>query len=137
MYVPAAFLVPHLSRLLIQAFYPKARLFYEEQTLKMVTTRPIKAGEQIVMSQFLPQHIYYLTLTQWNTYGDLPNAELLRRYGHVDILPLSDGKLGNPGDVVEIRADTVVSIIIQRHSALSSESSQERIDWWLEEGGDE
>lgn len=97
-----------------------AKLFYEERVLKMVTTRPIKAGEQI-----------------WNTYGDLPNAELLRRYGHVDTLLLSDGKIGNPGDVVEIRADIAVSVIVQRHSALSSESSQERIDWWLEGGGDD
>jgi SET domain-containing protein 6 len=103
----------------------------------MITTRPIGAGEQIVMSLLFLFNIHYLTLTQWNTYGDLPNAELLRRYGHVDVLPLSDGKLGNPGDVVEIRADAVVSAIMQRHSTLSSESSQERIDWWLEEGGDE
>lgn len=74
---------------------------------------------------------------QWNTYGDLPNAELLRRYGHVDTLLMSDGTIGNPGDVVEIRADIVVSVIVQHRLVLSSESSQERIDWWLEEGGDE
>jgi len=52
------------------------------------------------------------------------------------MLPLPDGKIGNPGDVVEIRADIAVSVVM-RHSGLSSESSQERIDWWLEEGGDE
>ncbi|GLB37803.1 putative set domain-containing protein [Lyophyllum shimeji] len=97
-----------------------AKLFYEEHKLRMVSTKPIKAGEQI-----------------WNTYGDLPNAELLRRYGHVDLLPLPGGEMGNPGDVVEIRADIALSATTQRFPALSSESLQARIDWWLDEGGDD
>ncbi|KIK69268.1 hypothetical protein GYMLUDRAFT_214349 [Collybiopsis luxurians FD-317 M1] len=115
-----------------------AKLFYDETELKMMTTKKIKAGEQI-----------------WNTYGDLPNSELLRRYGHVDILPLpggGGGKLkGNPGDVVEIRADLVVSVFAQLGSGSESmdvevhtspdtnpsSASAERIDWWLEEGGDD
>ncbi|KAK1225653.1 Ribosomal lysine N-methyltransferase 4 [Marasmius sp. AFHP31] len=94
-----------------------AKLFHEEKELRMMSTKPIKAGEQI-----------------WNTYGDLPNAELLRRYGHVDLLPLPDGQVGNPGDVVEIRADLVVSAIPRE---LASQSGKERIDWYLEEGGDD
>ncbi|KAJ2917758.1 hypothetical protein MD484_g2656, partial [Candolleomyces efflorescens] len=97
-----------------------AKLFHEKDELKMIATKPIKSGEQI-----------------WNTYGDLPNSELLRRYGHVDILPLPNGEKGNPGDVVEIRADAVVNAISEAHSNLTTESFTERIDWWLEEGGDD
>ncbi|KAJ7594459.1 SET domain-containing protein [Mycena floridula] len=93
-----------------------AKLFYEESCLKMVATKKIHAGEQI-----------------WNTYGDLPNAELLRRYGHVDLLELPDGSKGNPGDEVEIRADLVTSCL----DSVAAEVVQERIDWWLEEGEDD
>lgn len=74
---------------------------------------------------------------QWNTYGDLPNVELLRRYGHVDLLPLPGGGKGNPADVVEIRADLVLSTFSETSGASSAVSNVERIDWWLEEGGDE
>lgn len=45
--------------------------------------------------------------------------------------------MGNPGDVVEIRADMVVNAVLQHHSTSSSAQLQERIDWWLDEGGDE
>jgi N-lysine methyltransferase SETD6 len=55
---------------------------------------------------------------------------LLRRYGHVDQVPLPDGSLGNPADIVEIRADLVVKSITQ-------DLGSERVDWWLEQGGDE
>ncbi|KAJ6498807.1 SET domain-containing protein [Mycena sanguinolenta] len=92
-----------------------AKLFYEKHDLRMVSTKIIKSGEQI-----------------WNTYGDLPNAELLRRYGHVDMLPLPNGELGNPGDVVEITADLAVAVL-QTDDA----TTKERIDWWLEQGGDD
>ncbi|KAF7376573.1 Ribosomal lysine N-methyltransferase 4 [Mycena sanguinolenta] len=92
-----------------------AKLFYEKEDLRMVSTKLIKSGEQI-----------------WNTYGDLPNAELLRRYGHVDMLPLPNGELGNPGDVVEITADLAVAVL-QTDEAMT----KERIDWWLEQGGDD
>jgi SET domain-containing protein 6 len=51
------------------------------------------------------------------------------------MLPLSQGGEGNPGDVVEIRADIVVDAV---PLALIEESYREdRIDWWLDEGGDE
>ncbi|KAJ7451845.1 SET domain-containing protein [Mycena galericulata] len=92
-----------------------AKLFYEKDDLRMVTTKLIKTGEQI-----------------WNTYGDLPNAELLRRYGHVDMLPLPTGEFGNPGDVVEISADLALAVL-QGDEAVT----KERIDWWLEQGGDD
>ncbi|KAF9050042.1 hypothetical protein BJ165DRAFT_1455980 [Panaeolus papilionaceus] len=96
------------------------KLFYEPQYLKMVTTKSIKTGEQI-----------------WNTYGDLPNAELLRRFGHVDTIPMPSGKLGNPGDVVEIRADLVLQTLLEGRPDLGDANLEERIDWWLEVGGDD
>jgi SET domain-containing protein 6 len=62
---------------------------------------------------------------------------LLRRYGHVDQVPLSDGGLGNPADIVEIRADLVMATAEQRLPQQSGSWSSERVNWWLEEGGDE
>ncbi|OJT11683.1 Ribosomal lysine N-methyltransferase 4 [Trametes pubescens] len=95
-----------------------AKLFYEERELKMVSTKPIKAGEQI-----------------WNTYGDPPNSDLLRRYGHVDLVPLNPplSGLGNPGDVVEVRADLIVSVASKKVKY----DLKERVDWWLEEADDD
>ncbi|KAH9946963.1 SET domain-containing protein [Amylocystis lapponica] len=95
-----------------------AKLFHERHELRMMSTRPINAGEQI-----------------WNTYGDPPNSDLLRRYGHVDIVPLRPPLVGqgNPEDVVEIRADLVVSVASQT----ATENMQERVDWWLEEADDD
>lgn len=78
-----------------------------------------------------------LTSGQWNTYGDPPNSDLLRKYGHVDMVPLPQGGEGNPSDIVEVRADLLVSALTQQNHEISSESTKERIDWWLEEGGDE
>ena len=75
--------------------------------------------------------------TQWNTYGDPPNSDLLRRYGHVDQVPLANGGLGNPADIVEIRADHVMEIVQHKLPQPTGPWSSERINWWLEEGGDE
>lgn len=98
-----------------------AKLFYEGRDLRMVTTRSIRQGEQI-----------------WNTYGDPPNSDLLRRYGHVDQVPLTDGGIGNPADIVEIRADLVMEVIVQNyHPECAGPRSAERVNWWLEEGGDD
>ncbi|PIL36034.1 transcription factor [Ganoderma sinense ZZ0214-1] len=95
-----------------------AKLFYEERELKMVATKPIKAGEQI-----------------WNTYGDPPNSDLLRRYGHIDLVPLRPplSGMGNPEDVVEVRADLVVAAVSKKVKY----DMQERVDWWLEEADDD
>lgn len=104
----------------------------------MVTTKPIKVGEQIV--EFTSYVLFASKVSpQWNTYGDLPNSNLLRRYGHVDIVPLPDGREGNPADIVEISASIVVSVMLGQNLAshLSQETCKERIDWWLEEAGDE
>ncbi|KAK7473222.1 Ribosomal lysine N-methyltransferase 4 [Stygiomarasmius scandens] len=97
-----------------------AKLFYESTELKMLTTKPVSMGEQI-----------------WNTYGDLPNAELLRRYGHVDLMPLPGGGKGNPGDVAEIRADLIVSALSEHPGRFPESKVQEVIDWYLDEGGDD
>jgi SET domain-containing protein 6 len=48
------------------------------------------------------------------------------------MLTLQNGELGNPGDVVEIRADIAISVL-----QVSDTITTERIDWWLEQGGDE
>ncbi|KAI0743984.1 hypothetical protein C8Q80DRAFT_1220766 [Daedaleopsis nitida] len=95
-----------------------AKLFYEEREFKMVSTKPIKEGEQI-----------------WNTYGDPPNSDLLRRYGHVDVVPLRPplSGMGNPEDVVEVRADLVVAVMSTRVKC----DLQERVEWWLEEADDD
>ncbi|KAL4245586.1 Ribosomal lysine N-methyltransferase 4 [Abortiporus biennis] len=116
-----------------------AKLFYEPTELKMITTRPIKAGEQI-----------------WNTYGDPPNSDLLRRYGHVDVVPFpptfnspicikTPGIEGNPADVVEIRADLVVESVKKKKLASMNggnkggkdDEMKERVDWWLEFADDD
>jgi len=112
-------------------------LFHEKLVLKMITSKAIRTGEQIV-GPLSCSLLSRLTNTQkFNTYGDLPNSELLRRHGHVDLLPLPQGMgEGNPGDVVEIRADLVVNAISCAHST-GDDWYKERIDWWLEEGGDE
>ncbi|KIM45375.1 hypothetical protein M413DRAFT_442044 [Hebeloma cylindrosporum] len=96
------------------------KLFYEPDCLKMISTRPIKTGEQI-----------------WNTYGDPPNSVLLRQYGHVDYIPLLEGGLGNPGDVVELRADLLVQSTGAEGSIEDNPDMKERIEFWLEEGGDD
>ncbi|KAK9455260.1 hypothetical protein V1511DRAFT_499916 [Dipodascopsis uninucleata] len=61
-----------------------AKLFYCSETLQMRAIKPIAKGEQV-----------------YNTYGDLPNADLLRRYGYVRF-----GKTAN--DCVEIDTQKVI-----------------------------
>lgn len=62
---------------------------------------------------------------------------LLRQYGHVDYIPLPEGGLGNPGDVVELRADLLVQSTGVEGSIDDNPDMKERIEFWLEEGGDE
>lgn len=51
---------------------------------------------------------------------------------------LPGGVWGNPGDVVEVPANVFVSFVIGvSPKGVSAETLQERIDWWLEESGDE
>lgn len=130
----------------------QAKLFYEPTVLKMISTKPIKAGEQVVSipRSFPPKKIHRLPIpAQWNTYADPPNSALLRRYGHVDVIApdapnaSADGQENvagapNPADIVEVRADLVVRSAIERAGGSDAEeAAKERIDWWLDEGGDE
>ena len=49
-----------------------------------------------------------------------------------------ENQLGNPWDVVEIRADVVLEQARNaRKDVILDADIHERIDWWLEEGGDE
>jgi len=96
-----------------------AKLFYEKDYLRMMATKAIPKGQQI-----------------WNTYGDPPNSELLRRYGHIDLVPLQAGSFGSPADVAEIRADVVVDVVTTSFG-VERDICLERINWWLDEGGDD
>ena len=115
----------------------QAKLFYEEHHLRMATTRSIRHGEQIVCFTFTRGNRVLTRKTQWNTYGDPPNSDLLRRYGHVDQVPLANGGLGNPADIVEIRADHLMQTIRHKLPQQTGPWTSERVNWWLEEGGDE
>lgn len=70
----------------------------------MRSIRPIIEGDQI-----------------YNTYGNLPNADLLRRYGYV--IP------GSKDDLVEISSE----MIIQKISRHSEEELRRRIDTLMDE----
>lgn len=79
-----------------------ARLFYEPKALVMKSTRNIGKNDQI-----------------YNTYGDLPNSDLLRRYGYV--------QMENESDVVEILGDLVTSLF-----PMSEQEKEARVDWLLD-----
>ena len=99
----------------------------------MITTKAIKAGEQIV-SVISPLFAVVDEVCQWNTYGDPPNSDLLRRYGHVDLVCVPEplGGIGNPADIVEIRGDVAVAVVTDNLAYLEG-----RVDWWLENADDE
>ena len=115
----------------------QAKLFYEEHHLRMTTTRSIRRGEQIVCFTLTRGSRVLTGKTQLNTYGDPPNSDLLRRYGHVDQVPLANGGVGNPADIVEIRADHLMQSVQHKRPQQTGPWSSERVDWWLDEGGDE
>lgn len=89
----------------------QARLFYEPQTLNMMSTDFIKKGQQI-----------------FNTYADPPNSDLLRRYGHVDD--------HNSADLVEIGLEMVVDMVGEG-VGMKEEEREERAEFLLEVGIDE
>ncbi|WOO84597.1 Ribosomal lysine N-methyltransferase 4 [Vanrija pseudolonga] len=95
----------------------------------MISTRDIAEGEQI-----------------YNTYASPPNSELLRKYGHVDILPLpeevtallspeelGDWAFGNAGDEVEIPG----TLVVEAAAARGISDAEARVDFWLDQGGDD
>ena len=45
--------------------------------------------------------------------------------------------LGNPSDIVEIRADLVVDVVRMISFESRAQDLRTRIEWWLDEGGDE
>ncbi|KAJ8486926.1 hypothetical protein ONZ51_g4522 [Trametes cubensis] len=102
-----------------------AKLFYEERVLRMVSTKPIKAGEQITdrrMSSGTLMAIRRILICSGGT--DTSTSSPC-------VPPLSG--MGNPGDVVEVRADLVVSVAASKVKY----DLQERVDWWLEEADDD
>ncbi|KAJ3544364.1 hypothetical protein NMY22_g2810 [Coprinellus aureogranulatus] len=117
-------MVPMADMLNARYEHANASLFYEKEVLNMVATRPIKAGETM------------------NCHGTpimtFQNSELLRRYGHVDLhTSFENGSQGNPGDVVEMPATVVVDAVKETRPTMTEEALTERIDWWLEMGGDD
>ncbi|XAO21820.1 hypothetical protein I312_100576 [Cryptococcus bacillisporus CA1280] len=115
-----------------------AHLYVDEDTIEgfdegvvMKSTRLVKQSEQI-----------------YNTYDSPPNSELLRKYGHVDVLPLPSDVLalldetelgswpyGNPGDEVLLQGDLIVGCVAAKLGGKHMKATlQDRIDWWLEEG---
>lgn len=131
---------------------PQAKLFYTETHLTMITTEAIASNEQIVSSAS-PFRVHRLShwalifclsfTTQFNTYARPPNSDLLRRYGHVDVIPPS--QVGNEEDEIEIRCDVAVECALEflrETKAVESGKEdkwgmEERVDFWLQEGGDE
>ncbi|PYH88546.1 SET domain-containing protein [Aspergillus ellipticus CBS 707.79] len=76
-------MVPLADLLNADADRNNARLFQEEESLVMKAIKPIRAGEEI-----------------FNDYGEIPRADLLRRYGYVtdnyapfDVIELSLGQI--------------------------------------------
>ncbi|AAW46458.1 hypothetical protein CNBI2600 [Cryptococcus deneoformans B-3501A] len=115
-----------------------AHLYVDEDTIEgfdegvvMKSTQLVKQSEQI-----------------YNTYDSPPNSELLRKYGHVDVLPLPSDMLdllnetelgswpyGNPGDEVLLQGDLIVGCVTTKLGGAHMKATlQDRIDWWLEEG---
>lgn len=78
-------MVPMADMLNHKTGFNNARLFHETDSLQMRAIKDIKEGDQI-----------------FNTYGDLCNADLLRKYGFTDS--------NNPYDLVEVDGPLVVEI---------------------------
>ncbi|WWC58001.1 uncharacterized protein I303_100536 [Kwoniella dejecticola CBS 10117] len=112
---------------------------WDKRGFTMKSTKPIGKDEQI-----------------YNTYASPPNSELLRKYGHVDVLSIpteqvellseeeiGDWPFGNPGDEILIDGKVIIESI---EAVLGKKRGDEekwqakvskRVDWWLEEGLDD
>ncbi|KAJ9097733.1 hypothetical protein QFC21_004771 [Naganishia friedmannii] len=119
-----------------------AHLSFDDGRCKMITTKRIAKGEQI-----------------YNTYGGPSNSYLLRRYGHIDALPLPSVLLkklspelrtwpyGNIADDFEISGQDVLEAVVAhwkqtRKGKVTEQEEQayrktllERVDRWLEASG--
>ncbi|CAO3637854.1 unnamed protein product [Cunninghamella blakesleeana] len=99
-------MVPMADMLNHKTGYNNARLFYEPEELVMKAIKPIQEGEQI-----------------YNTYGDLCNADLLRKYGFTDE--------ANPFDLCEIDGQTVMNLSCKKDDETLKE---EKLTFLMEEG---
>ncbi|KAF9178274.1 hypothetical protein BGZ51_003961 [Haplosporangium sp. Z 767] len=99
-------MVPMADMLNHRTGHNNARLFHEKDCLRMVAIKPIKTGQQI-----------------YNTYGDLCNADLLRKYGFVDV--------PNPHNIAEISGESVLA----KFTAADEEGKDEKVEWLLEHDG--
>jgi SET domain-containing protein 6 len=97
-------MVPMADMLNHKTGHNNARLFHEKDCLRMVAIKNIPTGQQI-----------------YNTYGDLCNADLLRKYGFVDV--------PNPHNIVEISGEVVVAKCRQG----LEEGKEEIVEWLLEQ----
>lgn len=99
-------MVPMADLLNHKTGYNNARLFHEQDSLQMKAIKNIAKGEQI-----------------YNTYGDLCNADLLRKYGFVDDI--------NEFDIVELDGPLVVECSCPE---ADEELVEKKIDFLMEEG---
>ncbi|GHJ88587.1 hypothetical protein NliqN6_4989 [Naganishia liquefaciens] len=117
-----------------------ANLSFEDGRCQMSSTKRIAKGEQI-----------------FNTYGGPSNSYLLRRYGHVDALPLPTDLVkrfslelrtwpyGNVADDFEISGEVVLEAVVEdwreRNKGKAGDETAfrakmvERVDRWLEASG--
>ncbi|KAF9318934.1 hypothetical protein BGZ91_005052 [Linnemannia elongata] len=99
-------MVPMADMLNHKTGHNNARLFHEKDCLRMVAIKPIKNGQQI-----------------YNTYGELCNADLLRKYGFVDV--------PNPNNIAEISGESVVA----KCTAADDNGKDEKVEFLLEQDG--
>ncbi|WWC85651.1 uncharacterized protein L201_000517 [Kwoniella dendrophila CBS 6074] len=129
---------------------------YERDNANLYTNEKIKKDTPWTKKGFTMKSTKLINKDEqiYNTYASPPNSELLRKYGHVDILPLPqelidllkkedqvDGEwyYGNPGDEVLIDGTAIVESV---KKVLGKDKINEkweskiskRVDWWLEEG---
>ncbi|KKK14079.1 hypothetical protein P175DRAFT_0550824 [Aspergillus ochraceoroseus IBT 24754] len=81
-----------------------ARLFQEEDSLAMKAIKPIKAGEEI-----------------FNDYGEIPRADLLRRYGYV-----TDNYA--PYDVIELSLSQLCNAASLQNASIESQPSLQLLE---------
>lgn len=82
-------MVPMADMLNHKTGYNNARLFHESDCLRMKAIKDIREGEQI-----------------YNTYGELCNADLLRKYGFADE--------NNPFDLCELNGGQVIDMFAKQ-----------------------
>ncbi|CAO3670452.1 unnamed protein product [Rhizopus stolonifer] len=99
-------MVPMADMLNHKTGFNNARLFHEPDSLQMKAVKNIKKGEQI-----------------YNTYGNLCNADLLRKYGFIDE--------PNEFDLVELDGPLAVEVCCEGQE---EELKERKIDFLMEEG---